>query len=128
MSIESERYHKRIDELDTIRTDNSQTLANVTYVSSQHTKCAVCSEDKHTPLLRDEMGGYVCLTCIDKQLDTLESQRDRLLDAMHQCAKWFGEYADAHQAKGNTKKCMINISKQTYCLDVVREIEGGQNG
>lgn len=24
---------------------------------------------KHTPLRVDDMGGYVCLTCIDKQLD-----------------------------------------------------------
>ena len=26
-------------------------------------------EFKHTPLRRDHMGGYVCLTCIDKELD-----------------------------------------------------------
>lgn len=42
-----------------------------TYSSTQHTKCAVCGEDKHTPLRRDEMGGYVCLTCIDKRLEKL---------------------------------------------------------
>jgi len=40
-----------------------------TYSSTQETKCAVCSELKHTPLRVDEMGGYVCLTCIDKKLN-----------------------------------------------------------
>lgn len=42
------------------------------YHSDQHTICAVCGSDKHTPIRRDEMGGYVCLTCIDKRLDELE--------------------------------------------------------
>lgn len=40
-----------------------------TYISRQATECAVCGVRKHTPLRRDEMGGYVCLTCIDKRLD-----------------------------------------------------------
>lgn len=38
---------------------------------TQATTCAVCLEHKHTPLRRDEMGGYVCLTCIDKRLDAV---------------------------------------------------------
>ena len=55
------------------------------YHSDQHTRCAVCGIDKHTPLRRDEIGGYVCLTCIDKMLDelsALKSQRDELLAAL----------------------------------------------
>jgi dephospho-CoA kinase len=44
-------------------------LANLTYKSEQATECAGCGKRKHTPLRRDEMGGYVCLTCIDKRLD-----------------------------------------------------------
>ncbi len=40
-----------------------------TYASKQRTVCAVCGCLKHTPLRRDEMGGYVCLTCIDRRLD-----------------------------------------------------------
>lgn len=40
----------------------------LTYSSTQATNCAVCGEHKHTPLRRDDMGGYVCLTCIDKEL------------------------------------------------------------
>jgi hypothetical protein len=44
---------------------------NLTYSSTQETSCAWCDKRKHTPLRRDEMGGYVCLTCIDRRLDRL---------------------------------------------------------
>lgn len=40
-----------------------------TYKSGQATNCAVCGKLKHTPLRRDHMGGYVCLTCIDAEMD-----------------------------------------------------------
>ena len=40
----------------------------LTYASSQATECAGCRQYKHTPLRVDAMGGYVCLTCIDRQL------------------------------------------------------------
>lgn len=43
----------------------------VTYSSTQSTKCAECLKEKHTPLRVDEMGGYVCLTCIDRRLCSL---------------------------------------------------------
>ena len=43
----------------------------ITYSSKQATECAVCGKRKHTPLRRDHMGGYVCLTCIDRQLDQM---------------------------------------------------------
>lgn len=46
-----------------------------TYASTQQTECAGCGKLKHTPLRRDEMGGYVCLTCIDKRLDQMEDER-----------------------------------------------------
>lgn len=42
-----------------------------TYTSTQATNCAGCGEYKHTPLRIDAMGGYVCLTCIDKKLGTV---------------------------------------------------------
>ena len=48
----------------------------LSYSSTQHTMCAGCGVDKHTPLRRDEMGGYVCLTCIDRRLNEL-SDEDR---------------------------------------------------
>lgn len=31
--------------------------------------CAVCGKRKHLPLKRGEMGGYVCLACVDAKLD-----------------------------------------------------------
>ncbi len=43
-----------------------------TYASRQATSCAGCGLRKHTPLRNDEMGGYVCLTCIDKELIKLQ--------------------------------------------------------
>lgn len=42
-----------------------------TYTSTQATNCAGCGEYKHTPLRIDAMGGYVCLTCIDRKMGTL---------------------------------------------------------
>ena len=42
--------------------------------SDQATACAVCGERKHTPIRNDAMGGYVCLTCIDRELERLQSQ------------------------------------------------------
>jgi hypothetical protein len=52
-----------------------------TYASTQATKCAGCGEYKHTPLRNDEMGGYVCLTCIDRELERLQLAGGRQPDA-----------------------------------------------
>lgn len=41
-----------------------------TYATKQATACAGCGEHKHTPLRIDWMGGYVCLTCIDRELES----------------------------------------------------------
>jgi Lar family restriction alleviation protein len=49
--------------------DEVRRLQAIINLSQQQTTCAVCGQVKHTPLRRDEMGGYVCLTCIDKHLD-----------------------------------------------------------
>jgi hypothetical protein len=43
-----------------------------TWEREAKTSCASCGELKHCPLRRDEMGGYVCLTCIDKKLDEMQ--------------------------------------------------------
>lgn len=40
-----------------------------TYCSMQETNCGNCGKTKHTPLRVDFMGGYVCLTCIARQID-----------------------------------------------------------
>ena len=45
-----------------------------TYASKQSTNCAVCGQRKHTPLRNDAMGGYVCLTCIDRELVRLHKE------------------------------------------------------
>lgn len=37
--------------------------------SQPQAHCAGCGEFKETPLKREEMGGYVCLTCIDNRLN-----------------------------------------------------------
>ena len=42
---------------------------NQTYSSTQSAECAVCGEVKHTPLRREELGGYVCLACINDHLE-----------------------------------------------------------
>jgi len=47
----------------------AQEPVSYTYASKQETQCAGCGIRKHTPLRVDEMGGYVCLTCIDKKLE-----------------------------------------------------------
>ncbi|MCW2270871.1 hypothetical protein [Pseudomonas sp. JUb96] len=49
-----------------------------TYSSKQATNCAGCGTRKHTPLRVDEMGGYVCLTCIDQKLESLLSSQEHL--------------------------------------------------
>ncbi len=51
--------------------DDDWHLRGYAYASKQATTCAGCGEHKHTPLRIDAMGGYVCLTCIDKKLSTL---------------------------------------------------------
>lgn len=52
----------------------------LTYWSYQKTKCAGCGEQKHTPLRKDSMGGYVCLTCIDKRMTELSERLGELED------------------------------------------------
>ena len=61
-------------------------VAPVSPVEHQHTVCAGCFVDKPTPLRRDEMGGYVCLTCVDKRLDAL-SKELLALDATGKCGE-----------------------------------------
>lgn len=46
----------------------------------QRAACAVCGEVKHTTLRRDEMGGYVCLACIDKKLDATHVSDKRAVE------------------------------------------------
>jgi hypothetical protein len=71
-SMIQQRLHEEIDELRAyIESQLAQPEQEPTYTSTQATNCAGCGERKHTPLRIDEMGGYVCLTCIDKKLGSL---------------------------------------------------------
>lgn len=62
LSVANERLQKELDR-----------HTEYTYASKQSTGCACCGHKKHTPLRVDQMGGYVCLTCIDRKLSELFS-------------------------------------------------------
>lgn len=57
----------------------------------QSTNCAVCGERKHTPLRNDAMGGYVCLTCIDREINRLQNASHRR-DGYQFCEKHQQEF------------------------------------
>lgn len=60
LTVAAERLQKEVDR-----------HSEYAYASRQSTSCACCGERKHTPLRVDQMGGYVCLTCIDGKLSDL---------------------------------------------------------
>ena len=39
--------------------------------------CAVCGQEKLCPIKREEMGGYVCLSCIDNKLNEYLLERKK---------------------------------------------------
>ncbi|EME5140586.1 TPA: hypothetical protein ACGSS8_003094 [Pseudomonas aeruginosa] len=65
MEMEIQELREKVTEL------QKKLRSRWTYASTQATNCAGCGEHKHTPLRVDWMGGYVCLTCIDKKLEEL---------------------------------------------------------
>lgn len=71
-----------------------------TYASTQATNCACCGEYKHTPLRIDAMGGYVCLTCIDRKLGTL-----------------LGEFGYPAPQQGLTRQQIDAVMTEHYPLD-----------
>ncbi|ACH72943.1 hypothetical protein [Burkholderia cenocepacia] len=81
-----------INERDEARasTTNEPEAEGFTYATKQATACASCGEHKHTPLRVDRMGGYVCLTCIDHELDRsvalADDQRAAVEFALGACA------------------------------------------
>ena len=54
---------------------------------------------------------------------TLEMNNGLMLKALRIASNWFGGYADMHEKKGNLYKAMINISKQSHLLDVIKVVE-----
>jgi len=67
----AEQWQTRCEYAESELVKLAKPVPKLTYSSTQETSCAWCNNRKHTPLRRDEMGGYVCLTCIDKRLDRL---------------------------------------------------------
>jgi hypothetical protein len=49
------------------------------------TNCAVCGKPKPTPLRNDSMGGYVCLTCIDRELIRLAEIVKMVEETINDC-------------------------------------------
>lgn len=47
----------------------------------QRTKCAVCGQSEHTPIRIDSMGGYVCLSCVEAALLSLQRKNEELVKA-----------------------------------------------
>ncbi len=58
------------------RTEAVDELKSARFRHEQTTRCAGCGQRRHTPLRIDAMGGYVCLTCIDKRLLELLAKED----------------------------------------------------
>lgn len=77
----------------------NETSEGYTYASRQATRCAGCGEHKHTPIRNDIMGGYVCLLCVDRELDRLQALNR--LQALE-------------QKKGVGMPDIENIAKQLY--------------
>ncbi|KSQ09329.1 hypothetical protein [Pseudomonas aeruginosa] len=69
MEMEIQELREKVTEL------QKKLRSRWTYASTQATNCAGCGEHKHTPLRVDWMGGYVCLTCIDKKLEELHDDQ-----------------------------------------------------
>ncbi|MCS7821942.1 hypothetical protein N0019_26680 [Pseudomonas aeruginosa] len=69
MEMEIQELREKVTEL------RKELRSRWTYASTQATNCAGCGEYKHTPLRVDWMGGYVCLTCIDKKLEELHDDQ-----------------------------------------------------
>ncbi|EPJ7848011.1 hypothetical protein OPJ39_000687 [Pseudomonas aeruginosa] len=95
MEMEIQELREKVTEL------QKELRSRWTYASTQATNCAGCGEYKHTPLRVDWMGGYVCLTCIDKKLEELHDDQ-----AQHsvpegwmlvECGIWTQEQVDEMQ-------------------------------
>jgi hypothetical protein len=76
--VPAEEMAKLERELSALKKDGRVGDKQYTYASEQATNCAGCGKYKHTPLRRDDMGGYVCLTCIDTELTSLREKVEEL--------------------------------------------------
>ncbi|HEO1644859.1 hypothetical protein [Pseudomonas aeruginosa] len=95
MEMEIQELREKVTEL------QKKLRSRWTYASTQATNCAGCGEHKHTPLRVDWMGGYVCLTCIDKKLEELhDAQTQHSVPEgwmLVECGIWTQEQVDEMQ-------------------------------
>ncbi|MBI1689484.1 hypothetical protein [Methylorubrum sp. DB1722] len=71
-----ERTRQSLVEANRSRAEAVSELRSARFRHEQATRCAGCGERKHTPLRVDDMGGYVCLTCIDTRLHELLAKEE----------------------------------------------------
>ena len=95
----------------------------LTYSSTQSTRCP-CGNVKHTPLRRDHMGGYVCLTCIDKELDRLremEVSTEARIKALEEALSGLEFSCDvlASTRSAETYQRMIDVDKASEALSAL---------
>ena len=94
-----------------------------TYASKQKTSCCVCGKEKHTPLRVDELGGYICLTCISEQLaryaELEKAARDVSLDL--ECLAAEIETRQANDIVGRLDRCNEALDKALRGLDEGRK-------
>jgi hypothetical protein len=112
-------------------------VGETTYTSSQATNCAKCGEHKHTPLRVDWMGGYVCLTCIDKELEArdpavvLDDERvSGLTDGLRSALEWaiqascFEATIEASAARGELEAILARTGEnESEALDIAERLE-----
>ena len=93
-----------------------------TYASTQATKCAGCGEYKHTPLRIDAMGGYVCLTCIDKKLGVVLGEfgypapQEPLSD--EQIAVLVRDFYAGRAARDNTPEAIVRAVERAHGIGI----------
>jgi len=102
LTVVADEVEKAVGELAPVisalaRPDDDWHLRGYTYASKQATKCAGCGEHRHTPLRIDAMGGYVCLTCIDRKLGGLLGEfgyeSRETMDAVERAARAMARHA-----------------------------------
>ena len=92
-----------------------QQIATLTYKSTQHTDCAMCGADKHTPLRRDDLGGYVCLSCIDKQLSEQTTDIEGYEQQVASLTKERDEAQDEAQENWQSIR-RLKMEAHQYCM------------
>ncbi|MCC0498605.1 hypothetical protein LJG12_29670 [Pseudomonas aeruginosa] len=113
MEMEIQELREKVTEL------QKELRSRWTYASTQATNCAGCGEYKHTPLRVDWMGGYVCLTCIDKKLEELHDDQ-----AQHSVPEEFiGRLSEFLAQRGTTGKALL---RELHAMLSAAPAQGGE--